>query len=180
MPVTLAIIAGAAGQAAFGMQAYSSYQQGKFNRDMNRYQASLNKQRAKISTDSAEREAADAAIRRRQLVATGLTAFAANGILLDAAPTSAPNIWEQDQAAELAIEQYDIRRNAQLAAWGYNTQAVIDRSSGDMAYSAGRLGSASALIGGIGSSIQAGAAGYSLGNALSQPADPPPAAAAKK
>ena len=166
MPVTLTIMTAAAYAAGIGVQAYSTYQQGKFNRDMNRYQASLNKQRAKISTDSAEREAADAALRRRQLVAEGKTQFAANGLLLDAEPTSAPNIWEQDQAAELAIEQYDIRRNAQLAAWGYNTQAVIDRSSGDMAYSAGRLGASSALIGGVGSSIQAGAAGYNLGSAL--------------
>ena len=170
MPVTLAVIAAAAAVTAAGISAYSAHQQGKFNRDMNRYQASLNKQRAKISTDSAEREAADAALRRRQLVAEGKTQFAANGLLLDAEPTSAPNIWEQDQAAELAIEQYDIRRNAQLAAWGYNTQAVIDRSSGDMAYSAGRLGASSALIGGVGSAIQAGAAGYSLGSALTKTA----------
>ena len=48
MPVTLAVIAAAAAATAVGMQAYSAHQQGKFNRDMNRYQASLNKQRAKI------------------------------------------------------------------------------------------------------------------------------------
>lgn len=170
MPVPLAIIPGGAMAAAVGMQAYSAYQTGKFNRDMNRYQASLNKQRAKISTDSAEREAADAALRRRQLVAEGKTQFAANGLLLDAEPASAPNIWEQDQAAELAIEQYDIRRNAQLAAWGFQSQAAMDEAAGDMAYASGRLGAASALVGGVGSSIQAGAAGYSLGSALSESA----------
>ena len=170
MPVPLAITAAVANFTSAGISAYSAHQQGKFNRDMNRYQASLNEQRAKISTDSAEREAAEAAQRRRQAAASGLVQFAGNGLLIDQTPTSAPNLWEQDQMAELAREQYDIRRNAELAAWGYSTQGQMDSAQGQMAYAAGRLGAASALIGGVGSSIQNAAAGYSLGSALTKTA----------
>ena len=170
MPVTLAVIATTAAVTAAGISAYSAHQQGKFQSDMAKYQAKLATHRAAIATQEGAREAAEAAQRRRQDDASGLVQFAGNGLLIDQTPTSAPNLWEQDQMAELAREQYDIRRNAELAAWGYNTQAVIDRSSGDMAYSAGRLGASSALIGGVGSSIQAGAAGYSLGSALTKTA----------
>ena len=168
MPVTLAIIATAAAVTAAGISAYSAHQQGKFQSDMAKYQAKLATHRAAIATQEGAREAAEAAQRRRQDDASGLVQFAGNGLLIDQAPTSAPNLWEQDQMAELAREQFNIRRNAELAAWGYSTQGQMDSAQGQMAYAAGRLGAASALIGGVGSSIQNAAAGYSLGSALTK------------
>lgn len=170
MPVTLAVIATAAAVTAAGISAYSAHQQGKFQSDMAKYQAKLATHRAAIATQEGAREAAEAAQRRRQADASGLVQFAGNGLLIDQTPTSAPNLWEQDQMAELAREQFNIRRNAELAAWGYSTQGQMDSARGQMAYAAGRLGAASALIGGVGSSIQAGAAGYNLGSALTKTA----------
>jgi len=168
LTAALAATGAAAAVTSAGMSAYSAHQQGKFQSDMAKYQAKLATHRAAIATQEGAREAAEAAQRRRQAAASGLVQFAGNGLLIDQTPTSAPNLWEQDQMAELAREQFNIRRNAELAAWGYSTQGQMDSAQGQMASAAGRLGTASSLIGGVGSSIQNAAAGYSLGSALTK------------
>lgn len=161
--IDLAVVGSLAGA---GISAYSAQQTGKFNSDMARYQAKLNDQRSSLAKEAGKRESEEAALRRRLLVGQGKTQFAANGLLLDGAPTSAPNVWEQDQMAELAYEQDAIRRNAELSAWGYTSQSAMDRSSASMASFSGRLGTASALIGGAGSAAGTALTARSLGTQL--------------
>ena len=60
------------------------------------------------------------------MLATGRAAYAANGMLLDAAPTDAPSLWEQDQAALLAYEQAGILDAAGAEAWGFRREASMD------------------------------------------------------
>ena len=166
MPVTLAVIAAGAAVTAAGISAYSAHQQGKFQSDMAKYQAKLATTAAIATQEGARgRQAASAdakprlrprAVRRQR-----------------PADRPSPHLRTKPMGAgpdgRLAREQFNIRRNAELAAWGYSTQGQMD-AQGQMAYAAGRLGTASSLIGGVGSSIQNAAAGYSLGSALTKTA----------
>lgn len=119
--------------AGAGMGIYSSMQSGKFNRDMARYQSKLNTQRAARAEQAGQQEAQQESLRRRQLIASGKTSFAANGVLLDSAPASAPNLWEQDQAAQLAYDRQVILDNAAAEAWGFSTQSKMDKANAGMA-----------------------------------------------
>jgi len=155
--------------AGAGLGIYSSMQAGKFNRDMGRYQAKLNEQRAARAEQSGQQEALQESLRRRQLIASGKTAFAANGVLLDSAPASAPNLWEQDQAAQLAYDRQVILDNAAAEAWGFSTQAKMDRASAKMAMTSAKYQAWAAAIGGIGGA--AGSVGSGLGNQASYDAN---------
>ena len=102
-PVTATIVitsvAVAATLAGTGVSVYASLQQGKFQKDMARYQADLARQRANLAGQNAEIQAARLAEQRRMATVAGMTEFAANGMLIDGDPNSAPNVWEQDMAA---------------------------------------------------------------------------------
>lgn len=160
MPVAPAAAAAGIGMqaAATGVGIYAALESGKFNRDMGRYQASLNEQRATRARQLGEIQSDEAAERRRQLVATGKTSFAANGLLLDGGPTDAPALWEQGQAAELAYEQASIRDNAEAEAWGFTSQAAMDRAAAAAAMQAAKLQAWTTGLGGAG---QAGLSSYS-------------------
>ena len=119
--------------AGTGVSVYASQQQGKFQKDMANYQADLAKQRAKLAGQNAEIQAARLAEQRRMATAAGMTEFAANGMLIDGDPNSAPNVWEQDMAAETAWQQEELRTQAMYAAWGFNTNASMLTAQGSMA-----------------------------------------------
>jgi len=135
-PVTITVLAGAALATSIGgtvMGINSAIQQGKFAKGMANYQASLARNRAARAIQAGEFQAADAMQRRKQLAAEGQVAFAGNGVLLDTSPTSAPNMWDQDQAAARAFEVANIRDSARAEAWGHSTQATMDVLQGSMA-----------------------------------------------
>ena len=78
--------------AGTGVSVYASQQQGKFQKDMANYQADLAKQRAGLAGQNAEIQAARLAEQRRMATAAGMAEFAANGMLIDGDPNSAPNL----------------------------------------------------------------------------------------
>ena len=136
-PVTATIVitsvAVAATLAGTGVSVYASQQQGKFQKDMARYQADLARQRANLAGQNAEIQAARLAEHRRMETAAGMTEFAANGMLIDGDPNSAPNVWEQDMAAETAWQQEELRTQAMYEAWGFNANASMLTAQGSMA-----------------------------------------------
>lgn len=159
-PITLGSLAIVTTVAAGGISANAAIQQGKFQKGMANYQATLNRNRAERAIKAGEFSAADTLQRRQQLAATGQTAFAANGILLDASPTSAPNMWDQDQAAARAFEVANIRDSARAEAWGYETNAQMQILQGSMDR---RAASSQAW----GSMLSASASAFSQGASMS-------------
>lgn len=165
-PLTMAIIGGGAQAAGTGLNIKSSMDSAKFNKQMAENQAAMNRARAVRAQQTGELNASEASLRRRQLVATGAVALAGNGILIDANPASAGNLWEQDQAAQLALERQIIRDNADAEAWGYVENSRVQVAQGKMASHSGQLQAwgasikpmaqgASALAGGIGGASSA-------------------------
>jgi hypothetical protein len=135
-PVTVGVALAVSLNAAIagaGISAYSAIQQGRFQKGMAKYQAKLSRNRAARAVQAGEFEAAANAQKRRQIAAAGQASFAQNGVLLDGAPTSAPNLWDQDQAAAAAFEAANIRDSARAVAWGHSTQATMDTLQGSMA-----------------------------------------------
>lgn len=115
--------------------AFATYQQGKsyiaagkYNQKVYEAQASANASRAQRARQAGGIESTEAADRIRQTIAAGRAGYAANGLLLDAAPTDAPSLWEQDQAAMLAYEQAGIMDAAEMEAWGFRREASLDLS----------------------------------------------------
>ena len=152
----LAITAAAAGT---GMSMAASAQQSKFASGMAKYQAGLNRNRAERAVKQGEFAAADAIQRRQQLAASGQVAFAGNGLLLDASPTSAPNMWAQDQAAARAFEVASIRDSASAEAWGYESNAHADLLQGSMARNAAKNDALGSLLSFGGKAASATASG---------------------
>ena len=160
-PVSIAIALSATAVAGTlagtGVSVYASQQQGKFQKDMANYQADLARQRAKLAGQNAEIQAARLAEQRRMETAAGMTEFAANGMLIDGDPNSAPNVWEQDMAAETAWQQEELRTQAMYEAWGLNANAGMLTAQGSMARRGATLEMWSAGLSGAGSALATGA-----------------------
>lgn len=148
-----AVVGGAATIGATYQQGKAYIAAGKYNQKMYQYQAALNEQRATRAEQAGEIKATEARERARQQIATGRAAYAANGLLLDGAPTDAPNIWEQDQAAMLAYDQAAIRDAADMEAWGFRSQAAMDRSQARWAKMSGYMQARSNGYGNLASSL---------------------------
>lgn len=146
-----------------GVQAYGQYKQGQFQKDMSKYQASLERQRAGYAQKQGEIEAAAAEKRHRQIVGAGLTAFAGNGVLLESREDAAASMWEVDQAKELAYDKELIKTNAELAAWGFKTNAAALKEQGKMDAWAGTMGAVGTIFSGAGSTMASYSASKSSG-----------------
>lgn len=140
-----------------GIGIYAAQQQGKFAKDMAEYQSDLARQRAKLAGQNAEIQAARLAEQRRMATAAGMTEFAANGMLIDGDPNSAPNVWEQDMAAETAWQQEELRTQAMYEAWGFNANAAMLTAQGRMARKGAQLEMAGLALSGLGGAASSGA-----------------------
>lgn len=61
-----------------------------------------------------------ATVEARQRVGAGRAQFAANGVMVD---SGAAALWEQDEAADAALERLDIMQQFEDQSWEYRTQA---------------------------------------------------------
>jgi hypothetical protein len=113
-------------------QAGAYTKQAGMARAMGGYQAGLSVTRAAQAQMQSELNQGEAAADRRQLVGTGKTAFAANGVLLEGREGSATAMWEQDEAASLAWEQGMIKSNADNEVFGHLADAEMSRAQGRM------------------------------------------------
>ena len=147
--------------AGTGMQVYGQIQSGRFNKDMSRYQASLDQQRARQAEAAGRFEAEDRALQRRQVVGAGLVQAAQNGMLLNAAGEGdAMNMFRSDQAAMLALEQSIIRENASNEAWAFGANARGTLAAGSMARRSATYGAAGSLLTGAASMANTGMSYY--------------------
>jgi len=157
MPVALYAASAIFQIAGTGVSVFAAQQQGKFQKDMANYQADLARQRAELAGQNAEIQAARLAEQRRMATAAGMTEFAANGMLIDGDPNSAPNVWEQDMAAETAWQQEELRTQAMYEAWGLNANASMLKAQGSMAREGAILEGWGTGLSGTGSALATGA-----------------------
>jgi hypothetical protein len=132
-PVALFAVAGGLQLAGTGVSIHAAREQGKFQKDMMKYQSDLERQRAGLAQKNAEIQAGRLRQQRRLETAAGMAEFAAHGMLLDGDPESAPNVWEQDMAAETAWRVEELRSQAMYEAWGFNANASMLAAQGRMA-----------------------------------------------
>lgn len=85
----------------------------------------------------------NATLEARQRVGAGRTEFAANGVMVD---TGAAARWEQDEAADAALERLDIMQQFEDQSWQYRTQANVALAEG-YAAAAGHAGAAMGAAG---------------------------------
>jgi len=85
----------------------------------------------------------EATLEARQRVGVGRTEFAANGVLVD---TGSAALWEQDEAADAALERLDIMQQFEDQSWQYRTQANKALAEG-YAAAAGHAGAAMGAAG---------------------------------
>ena len=158
--IVITSVAVAATLAGTGVSVYASQQQGKFQKDMMKYQSDLERSRANMAEKNAEIQAARLRQQRRMETAAGMTEFAAHGMLLDGDEESAPNVWEQDMAAETAWRAEELRSQAMYAAWGFNTNASMLTAQGSMARRGATMEMWGTGLSGLGRAAGYGAQGY--------------------
>lgn len=146
--------------AATGVSMHAAREQGKFQKDMMNYQAGLERQRASLAEKNAEIQAARLRQQRRMETAAGMTEFAAHGMLLDGDPESAPNVWEQDMAAETAWRVEELRTQAMYEAWGFNANASMLAAQGRMARRGATYEMWGTALSGLGQAAGYGAKGW--------------------
>ena len=145
------IAASALSAASGGVEAYGAVQQGKEEAANLKAKAKVADLQAQQQLDAAEIEAKDLARRQRQAVGKGKVAAAANGVMLEARAESAPAMWEQDMAAELAWDREKLFHNANQRARAYYEEARQLRIGAKNVRRSSNLKAATALIkGGVG------------------------------
>lgn len=120
----------------YGAQAGAAAKMGQFNAKNLRLAAAHLDRYKQLALHEATLEA-------RQRVGAGRAAFAANGVLVDSGSAA---IWEQDEAADAALEQLDIMQQFEDQSWTYRTQANQALAEG-YAAAAGHAGAAMGAAG---------------------------------
>lgn len=85
----------------------------------------------------------EATLEARQRIGHGRVGFAANGVLVDSGSAA---LWEQDEAADAALEKLDIMQQFEDQGWSYRTQANKAEAEG-YAAAAAQAGQAAAAAG---------------------------------
>ncbi len=97
---------------AYSAGARASVETGKANAKNERIRAGQVYQFEQLQLSAARQQ-------RAQKVGQGKAAFAANGILLEDREGAAVAKWEQDEAADFAVEQLAIMESAENQVWGF-------------------------------------------------------------
>ena len=83
----------------------------------------------------------EATLEARQRIGQGRVGFAANGVLVDSGSAA---LWEQDEAADAALERLDIMQQFEDQSWQYRTQANKAEAEGYAAAAQQAAGAAQA------------------------------------
>lgn len=159
--IAMGLLAGGLQFAGAGLAAYGQHEQGQYQDKMAKYQAGLDRERAKAAQENADAESVELGARRRAMLSEARVEAAGSGAMLDSSPNDSVQTWERDLAYTGAYETAKIKRNADLESWGFLASAEAAKASGKMARWSGNLAAAGSLIGGAGSSAGTGFSTYS-------------------
>lgn len=138
----LATAAGAS-VAASGMSAYGAIQQGNTSKKVAEYNADMAEMQAKDARRIGAIEGSEKAAAGRQVMARQTAAIAAGGG--ETSSGSALSLLS-DTAMLSKLDELRTVNNAQRAAWGYTTQADLDRFQGKSAALSGKLSAGGSLL----------------------------------
>jgi len=144
--------------AGTGLTAYSTYQQGKSAEQQAKAEAAWNSYNAKVAQRNAEAEKASAKFeamqqerRAKALLSKQRTLIAKSGIEFEGSPL----LVAEDTAAQLALENTNIRMQGLRRTEAYKNQSILDIYSANAAKSrASSYGSAAGI--GAGASLLTG------------------------
>lgn len=136
----MAVIAGA------GVSAYSSYQQGKaedrlhkFNANQREVEAMTSERDGRVMANSQRAQSAALLSKQRAM-------YAKSGVVLEGTPL----LVQADTASNLEMEALEIERTANIDAHRNRMGAVQDRMQGKAARRAGNLGAVAGILQGAG------------------------------
>ena len=124
------------------VSAYSAYQQGKMQKDLNNYNARIAENNSMLALRKYEIDKKDQLKRYRRLVGDQRVSYAKAGVAMEG---SAIDIIE-DSALANAWELAKMKYNSEVEAAGYKASAAKSRFVGESAYYAGKMNAASTLL----------------------------------
>ena len=124
------------------VSAYSAYQQGKMQKQLNEYNAKIAENNAILANRKYEIDKKDQLRRYRKLVGEQRVSYAKSGVMMEG---SAIDIIE-DSALSNSWELAKMKYNSEVEAAGYKAQATKSRFVGESAYYAGKMNAASTLL----------------------------------
>jgi hypothetical protein len=122
--------------------AYSQYQQGRAQRQMNDYNAALGEQEAFVRARDARYAAQAARDDGGRLVARQRALYATAGVVSTA---GSPLAVLAQQTSETELKASDMMRRGNAEASALRSQSLLDRLAGKSAYRAGVLGAVGTL-----------------------------------
>ena len=145
-PVTWAVIGGISAAAGAGVQAYGSYQQGKSEEALGKYNAKVAERQAQAAEMQASAEA------KRQQRATRAEQARQRVLLAKSGITSegTPLMLLEQSAMNAEMDRQTILREGNIQSDQFTSQAAADRARAKSAGRAGRIGAAGSLLSGAG------------------------------
>ena len=137
---TLAVVAGTA------VGGYSSYYRGQAEKAAADYNTALANRNAALSREQAYADVADRERENRRYLGALHAAFGASGLAIEG---SALDIYE-DRALDTELAVRRVVYGGELKALGYESEADLQRAKGEAASTAGFLGAAAQIAGGVG------------------------------
>ena len=143
----MALILGLAGGA---IGALGAIQQGNANAAAADYNKEVAKRNKEAVADQLYVDIADKRLENRRQMASLRAAYGSSGLQLDGSPMEVL----EDTATENAYDIAKMRYGARMKIKGYSEQATLFGMEKKAAKTAGYIGAASAMIGGVSSGIQ--------------------------
>jgi hypothetical protein len=141
--MTTALAGGAATAGSGVAGAYSSYQAGRANRSLDRYNATLARTQETQALQAGEFKAGQVDLQARQLQGATRAAQGASGTVIGAGTNA--SVLNSEQAMS-EMDKLMIRTNARRQAFGFAVTAANDDNQGNLAYRAGVQGAVGTLL----------------------------------
>jgi hypothetical protein len=167
--MSIAVVGVVASLAATAMAAYSSYEQGKTQKDAYDYNARVNEQNAKAVREKSILDEEQSRERTKRLIGHQRTLYAKAGVDLS---SGSPLLNFAETAAEGEEEAMAIRAGGNVGANQELNQATLNRFYGQNAKTAGSIGAASTFLSGLGQAGTAyaqGEKGFTSGMRIKSP-----------
>lgn len=161
--MSLAVVGLVATVASTAMAAYSSYQQGRTQKEAYDYTARINEENARAVKEKTTLEEEQSRERTKRLIGHQRTLYAKAGVNLS---SGSPLLTFAETAAEGEEESMAIRAGGNVAGNQELNQETLNRFYGNNAFTAGKIGAATTFLSGLGQAGTAyaqGGSGYSSG-----------------
>jgi hypothetical protein len=154
-PVTwAAVIGGGAALGGAGMQAYGTYQQGKSEEALNKYNAELSRRQATAAEMQAQAQASRQQKQARAMQARQRVLLAKSGVATEGTPL----MLLEKSAMNAELDRQTILREGNIQSDQFTSQALMDRMKAKSAKRAGTTGAIGSLLSGGGQVAQIGLA----------------------